>query len=66
MSLLYKDKFTTTVEIAQKRGKVSLYFEADIGKHGVEEPIDFYKLTPSRLLVILQKEDNYTDEELEE
>lgn len=66
MGLLYKDKFTTTVEVTQENGKVSLYFEADIGKHGVEEPIDFYKLTPSRLLEILQKEENYTDEELEE
>lgn len=66
MSLLYKPKEeqTTTCEIKQEDGIIILDFYNDGGKFGIEECLDGYRLTPQRLLSILQSVDNYTEEEL--
>lgn len=66
MSLLYipKEEQTTSVEIKQEGGKVILDFYSDCGKFGMEEMLDGYKLSPDRLLEILQARDDYTEEEL--
>ena len=65
-SLLYKnpEDVITSVDIKQENGLVIFDFSADCGKHGTDEAIDGYKLTPERLLKILQDRDDYTDEEL--
>lgn len=68
MSILYtpKDKQVLKIDIVKDfEGNIVMYFEKDIGKHGVDETIDAYKLTPERLLNILQDRDDYTDEELD-
>lgn len=56
MSLLYKPKEeqTTSCEIKQEDGKIVLDFYCDCGKFGTDEMLDGYKLTPERLLQILQ------------
>ena len=67
MSLLYKSKELQTLKVSiekQKDGKIQIDFEQDCGKHGTDEMIDGYILTPKRLLQILQDRDDYTDEEL--
>lgn len=64
MSLLYKLNPKLFVEIKQIDDKVELYFTSDGGKFGTIENIDSYKLTPERLLEILQKNNDYKDEEL--
>ena len=66
MSLLYKPKEeqVTTCEIKQKDGKIVLYFYSDCGKFGTDEMLDSYKLTPERLLQILQDRDDYSEDEL--
>jgi hypothetical protein len=66
MSILYKDEKdqTLSVEIIQKDGKIEMEFTKDCGKFGMDEGIDFYRLTPERLLQILQDREDYTDEEL--
>lgn len=66
MGLLYKDKKDTTlsVEIKQNEGKIYLMFSADCGKHGTDEMFAGYTLTIERLLTILSKADDLTDEEL--
>jgi len=65
MSLLYKNNPTTKVEITVKNNKVQLRFESDCGKHGTDETLDYYNLTPDVLLKILNNFDDYTDGELE-
>ena len=66
MSLLYKDQKDAihSVEIKQKGGKVYFLFSADCGKHGADEAVDSYILTPKRLLEILQDRNDYKEEEL--
>lgn len=66
MSLIYKPKEeqSISVEIKQEEGKVILDFYSDCGKFGTDEMLDGYKLTPERLLDILQERDDYKDEEL--
>ena len=66
MSLLYKPKEeqTTTCEIKQEDGKIVLDFYSDCGKFGTDEMLDGYKLTPERLLQILQDRDDYSENEL--
>ena len=66
MSLLYKTKEeqTTTCEIKQECGKIILEFYSDGGKFGTDEMLDGYKLTPERLLQILQDRDDYSEDEL--
>lgn len=66
MSLIYKDNPTTKVEIKLKNNKVKIRFEADCGKFGTFEDLAFFNLTPDRLLEVLDKEEDYTDEELED
>jgi hypothetical protein len=68
MSLLYKrpEDISTEVEFKQlENGKITLVFSADCGKFGAEELLDMYKLTPERLLQILQERVDITDEEIE-
>ena len=64
MSLLYKDKTKVSVEIKQIEGRVELNFSSDCGKFGTDEMLDGYKLTPERLLQILQDRNDYTEDEL--
>lgn len=67
-SLLYKDpdKVTISVNIERKGNKIELLFSSDCGKHGTDELLDGYSLTPARLLEILQHDCfTYTEEELE-
>lgn len=66
MSLLYKPKEaqTTTCVLKQEDGKIILDFYSDCGKFGTDEMIDGYKLTPERLLHILQDRDDYSEDEL--
>ena len=66
MSLLYKDPkdlkyFADIIEIDDK---IIIDFYADCGKHGTLEMMAGYKLTPKRLLEILQDRDDYKDHEL--
>lgn len=69
MGILYKNKedVTTSVDIVKKDGSVEFLFSADCGKHGMDEMLDGYKLTPSRLLEILQSKevDFYTEDEID-
>jgi hypothetical protein len=69
MGILYKNKedVTTSVDIVKKDGSVEFVFSSDCGKHGMEEMLDGYKLTPSRLLEILQSKevDFYTEDEID-
>jgi hypothetical protein len=66
MSLLYKDPkdviYTADINISE--GKVDMVFYADCGKHGMDERLDSYKLTPKRLLEILQDRNDYKEEEI--
>ena len=67
MSLLYKPKDLQTLKVCiekQKDGRVKIDFEKDCGKHGTDEMIDGYILTPERLLQILQDRNDFTDAEL--
>jgi len=66
MSFLYKAKEeqTITCEIRQEDGNIILDFYSDCGKFGTDEMLDGYKLTPERLLQILQDRDDYSEEEL--
>tara|TARA_R110000744_G_scaffold5086_1_gene17914 strand:- start:294 stop:494 length:201 start_codon:yes stop_codon:yes gene_type:complete len=66
MSLLYKPKKEqkTTCNTFLKDGKINLDFWKDCGKFGNDEMLDQYKLTPERLLQILQDRDDYSDDEL--
>ena len=66
MSLLYKPKEEQTlkVEIIQLNGKIAIDFWSDCGKHGTDEMLQGYILTPERLMQILSERDDYTDDEL--
>ena len=66
MSLLYKKQKeqTLTCNTFWKDGKVHIDFWKDCGKFGTDEMLDQYKLTPERLLQILQDRDDYSDDEL--
>jgi len=66
MSLLYKPKEeqTKTCKIKHEDGKIVLEFYSDCGKFGTDEMLDSYKLTPDRLLQILQDRDDYFEDEL--
>ena len=66
MSLLYKPKEeqTTKVEVREEHGKIVIDFYSDCGKFGTDEMLDGYKLTPERLLQILQDRDDYSEDEL--
>jgi hypothetical protein len=65
MSLLYKSKEeqTTEVSIAITGKEIFFDFYSDCGKFGTDEPLAGYKLTPKRLLEILQEREDITDEE---
>lgn len=67
MSLLYKKEKEQIykVEIKQKTIKddVKLLFWSDCGKFGTDEILDGYKLTPKRLLQILQEREDIKDAE---
>jgi len=56
MSLLYKkqEDLTYKIEVTLKDSKINLLFSADCGKHGTDEVLDEYDLTPLELLNILQ------------
>jgi hypothetical protein len=67
MSLLYKPKELQTLKVnftRLKYGSIQVEFESDCGKHGTDEMIAGYVLTPERLLQILQERDDFTDNEL--
>lgn len=63
---LYKpqDQIVVSVDIKQT-DKVELTFSSDCGKFGTDELLATFKLTPERLLDILNMFEGYTDEELE-
>lgn len=65
-SLIYKDKADVTIsaDITQVDGKIELDFSSDCGKFGAQESLAGYKLTPQRLLNILNSVQDYTDDEL--
>ena len=67
MSILYKSENEQTfkVEIKQETIKddVELLFWSDCGKFGTDEILDAYKLTPKRLLQILQERNDIKDAE---
>lgn len=67
MSLLYKDKKDITTFVEFKEGdienSVSINFYNDGGKFGTMESLDSFKLTPERLLQILQEREDITDDE---
>lgn len=65
MSLLYKPKKDQTIELEFEvldDKRVALDFYSDCGKFGMEEALAGFKLTPERLLQILN-EARLTDEE---
>ncbi len=67
MSLLYKPKELQTLKVNVGKtlnGNIQIEFEKDCGKHGTNEMIDGYTLTPERLLQILQNVEDFTDNEL--
>ncbi len=58
MSLLYKDKKDIIHSVEAKvdeRGNVNLLFTCDGGKHGTEEILDEYNMSPQSLLKLLQE-----------
>ncbi len=64
--MIYKDILDqeVTVEIDKIDGILELDFYSDCGKFGTDELLDIYKLTPKRLLEILQNYENYKENEL--
>jgi hypothetical protein len=64
-SLIYKDKLHVNVnaKIAFVDEKIELKFSSDCGQFGTEESLAGYKLTPQRLLTILNSVQDYTDDE---
>ena len=69
MSLLYKKEEDQTLMISIRilgnpTKYVDITFSQDAGKYGTIEIIDAYKLTPKRLLDILQDREDYTEDEL--
>jgi hypothetical protein len=66
--MLYKPKEEQTVEVEVKvldDKKVVFDFYSDCGKFGTDEALAGFKLTPERLLQILQEREDITDEEYE-
>ena len=59
-----KKDTTTTAHINNVYGVLELRFFSDCGKFGTEEILDEYKLTPERLLQILQEYEGYSEDEL--
>lgn len=67
MSLLYKPKEQQTIELEfeiLEDNKITLDFYSDCGKFGMQESLAGFKLTPERLLQILNEREDLTDEEL--
>lgn len=66
MSLLYKkrEELEYKVDIDQEDGIIRFMFWANCGKHGTDEVLDGYNLSPKRLLDILQDRDDYQEHEL--
>ena len=78
MSLLYKKAEDVVYEVSIKKrvhgdveiltesgeNTIELSFIADCGKHGCWETMDYYKLTPKRLLEILQSFEDCEEHEL--
>ena len=67
MSLLYKPTEEQTLSVTFKtfpNGVIDIDFWSDCGKFGTHEMLSGYKLTPTRLLEILNEYKNYKDEEL--
>jgi hypothetical protein len=66
MSVLYKkpEDVIYKVDIAIKEDEILLVFYSDCGKHGTFEMLDGYRLSPKRLLEILQKNEDYTEDDL--
>jgi hypothetical protein len=67
MSLLYKPKEEQTIKIEIETSKdysIFLDFYSDCGKFGTDEYLAGYKLSPKRLLQIIQEREDITDEEL--
>jgi hypothetical protein len=66
--MLYKRKEEQTIEVAIRtlNDKTILFdFHCDCGKFGTYESLAGFKLTPERLLQILQEREDITDEEYE-
>ena len=61
---LYNPNPTLKVDIKQEKGKVQFIFESDCGKFGTDEMLDYYNLSPERLLQILQEREDYTEDEM--
>ncbi len=79
MSLLYKKEEDVVYYVTVKKpssvhgdivltesgeNPIELRFIADCGKHGCRENMDYYKLTPKRLLEVLQSFEDYEEHEL--
>ena len=68
MSLLYKEQsdiiYEAEIATRESTEEIKIVFSSDCGKFGTDEILDGYKLTPKRLLQILQDRDDYTEEEL--
>lgn len=65
MSLLYKENPKLFLEVSKEGADFIFEFTSDCGKHGTIEGVDFYRLSPERLIKILQDREDYTDKELE-
>lgn len=61
---MYNKESEITCDIAIQEGKIIMNFYSEGGKFGTEERLDEYKLTPKRLLEILQDRDDYSENEL--
>jgi len=64
MSLLYNKLTIIDVDIQKGSTDVNLVFTSDCGKHGTDEILDIYILSPERLLSILQAYDGYEEHEI--
>ena len=64
MSLLYKKKedviYSAEIRERENDDSIDINFYADCGKHGTDESLDSYEITPKELLDLLQK--HYYDE----
>ena len=68
MSILYpnKDNQKTTVDIMGNSKFISLTFFSNNGKFGTKKLLDRYRLTPERLLKVLQAYEENEIKELKE
>lgn len=66
MEILYKDPkdIIISVDIKKINGLIEIDFTSDCGKFRTDENLTGYKLTPERLLNILNSVKDYTDNEL--